>query len=284
MGTGIFHRTIATGLAVLALLASSVEARQAHVVHLKPDDLVRIRGIGSPSDASCELSYYYLIGDCAYVTVYPGIENHSIGVHFNMTDVVPWLAPCDTNRCLTLDEIEIVLYYVLPPGNDQSMNVKVFAADENGEPVGSPLGNRDFEPAYVDTTLFPLCRIDFTNEGSVPGLDLSGCGGNFVVLLTWKNDTGHPYLVLDNVSWCVDSCTTNPVCCQMGSEPYIYPRTTIHTYDYGVEGSWSKGPAICDPKGCSTYGPLEALWTCRFCTLTPATQPTTWGTIKALYR
>ncbi len=284
MRLGTLYRCVIIISFFISLGASQGYGYDHLVVRLTDDHLYNDGQIYASSDPTCELSYYYLISDCAYVTIIPGIENRTVGVHFTMSDPVPWLSACDTSTCLTLDEIEIVLYWVLPPGNDQSMNIKVYAADENGEPVGEPLGNRDFQPTYVDTTLFPVCHIDFTNDGSEPGLDLSSCGGDFLVLLTWKNDTGHPYVVLDNVSSCVDSCSSNPVCCQMGSEPYVYPRTTVRTHDYGFEGSWSKGHAYCDPNGCDTYGALEALWTCRFCTLTPATQPTTWGTIKALYR
>jgi hypothetical protein len=233
----------------------------------------------------CVLDYRYLIEDCGYVTVVGEIEqDETFGVHFNMTDSVGWYAPCDTGACQTLDIIDLVFYDVLAPPGDQGLNLKVFGADNGGEPVGGMLGNCDFEPFHADTATITTTRIDFTNGGTEPGLDLSGCGGNFVVLVTWKNSTGHPLLVLDNVSTCLDSCTVNAACCEMGLEPYGYPRSGTHTYFYGTEGAWSKQDSLCDPGGCGPYGYLEAVWTCGFCGGGTATAPTSWGAIKALYR
>jgi hypothetical protein len=231
------------------------------------------------------LSYYYFIGDCAYVTVFENIEeNKSMGMHFNMQDTVAWHEPCDTSACMTLDVIDLTFYDVLAPPSDQGLNVKVYGADALGEPVGPLLGNRAFTPLFTDTAAFTITSIDFTNSGQEPGLDLSGSGGSFVVLVTWKNSTGHPSLVLDDVCTCVDSCAVNPACCAMGIAPYIYPRLKTHTYDYGFEWAWSKQDSFCDLCGCVGFGYLEALWTCNFCTESAATKPTTWGTIKALYR
>ena len=241
--------------------------------------------MGSSSLPSCELSYYYLISGCAYVTVVEDIEeNTSLGMHFSMADTVEWYDPCDTTACMTLDIIDLAFYDVLAPPADQSLNVKIFGADASGEPTGPLLGNRDFQPLFVDTATVTVTAIDFTNNGAEPGLDLSGCSGDFVVLVTWKNSTGHPSLVLDDVCTCVDSCAVNPTCCAMGSPPYIYPRPKPHTYDYGTEWAWAKEDSFCGPCDCGTYGYLEALWICGFCTESAATEPTTWSTIKALYR
>lgn len=235
--------------------------------------------------ASCALDYDYLIDGCAYVTVIDGLsEDQSIGLHFNMSDSVPWYLPCDTAACLTLDAVELVLCDVLPAPSDQSMNLKICGADGSGQPVGQVLGNRSFSPLPADTIPFTTSVIDLTNGGQQMGLDLSGCGGEFVVILTWKNSTGHPGLVLDNVSTCVDSCAVESACCQMGTAPYVYPRGTTHTYDLGFEGAWGKQDSFPDPGGAGTYGYLEALWTCRFCDTSAATLPTSWGAIKALYQ
>lgn len=167
---------------------------------------------------------------------------------------------------------------------DQSMNVKICGADGSGEPVGQVLGNRSFSPLPADTIPFTTSVMDFTGGGQQMGFDLSGCRGEFVVILTWKNTTGHPGLVLDNVSTCVDSCAVEAACCQMGTAPYIYPGVTTHTYDLGFEGAWGKQDSFRDPGSAGTYGYLEALWTCRFCHTSAATLPTSWGAIKALYQ
>jgi hypothetical protein len=258
---------------------------EAESLRVRPDNLEAMGLSVMQSNATCMLSYYYLIEECSYVTVVEAIEqNESFGVHFNMADTVSWHTPCDTLACLTLDGIQLVLYDVLAPPADQSMNLKVFGADDDGEPIGELLGNLDFEPAYVDTATFTSLEIDFTDGGMEPGLDLSGCVGNFVVLLTWKNDTGHPCFVLDNISTCVDSCPAEPACCQMGTFPYVYPRLGTRTYYYGLEWEWSKQDSFCDIGGCVPYGYLEALWECGFCTSSPATEPISWGGIKAMYR
>jgi hypothetical protein len=252
-------------------------------VRVEPGKLSEFDPARMRASASCIQSHYYLLGGCPYVTVLEGIEtDESVGMHFNMLDSVSWYAPCDTSSCLTLDVIELVLYDVLAPPEDQSMNIKVLGADPDGEPSGDLLGNRDFEPSYTEPGTFTSVEIDFTNGGTELGLDLSGCGGNFVVLLTWKNSSGHPGLVLDNIGTCVDSCTSEPACCEMGLHPYVYPRT-VHTFYYGTEWAWSKQDPICDMGGCEIFGCLEALWSCGFCTKSSATEPATWGGIKAMY-
>jgi hypothetical protein len=266
------------------LSASSVGAWGVGPVRMEPGSLADLDPTRIGVSVSCMQRYYYLLQDCPYVTVLESIEaDESFGMHFNMLDSVYWYAPCDTSACLTLDIIELVFYDVLASPSDQSMNVKVFGADQDGEPSGNLLGNRDFEPSYTEPGGFTSVEIDFTNGGMEPGLDLSGCAGDFVVLLTWKNPSGHPGLVLDNISTCVDSCVVESACCEMGFHPYLFPRA-IHTYYYGTEWAWSKQDSICDLGGCGTFGCLEALWTCGFCTKSAATEPMTWGGIKAMYR
>lgn len=273
---GVF---VCTVLAASPLAAQSLGSARVHTDRLSDPEIGRLW-----MDVSCKQSYYYLLQDCSYVTVLEGIGvGESFGVCFDMLDTVYWYPPCDTSECLSLDVIELVLYDVLAPPADQAMNVKVLGADPDGEPTGDLLGNLDFTPSYTESAAFTSVEIDFTNGGAESGLDLSGCGGRFVAILTWKNPTGRPALVLDNISTCVDSCSVNAACCEMGVYPYLYPRS-IHTYYYGTEGAWSKQDSIGDPGGSETFGCVEALWTCGFCTGGTATAPTTWGGIKALYR
>jgi hypothetical protein len=266
------------------LLAPPVGAWGAGPLRIEPGSLADLDPARMEASVSCMQSHFYLLDGCPYVTVLEGIDaDETFGVHFDMLDSVYWHAPCDTSACLTLDIIELVLYDVLPPPADQGMNVKVLGADLDGEPSGDLLGNRDFEPSYMEPGGFTSVEIDFTNGGMEQGLDLSGCAGSFLVLLTWKNTSGHPGLVLDNISTCTDSCAVESACCEMGFHPYVYPRV-IHTYYYGTEWAWSKQDSICDVGGCGTFGCLEALWTCGFCTKSAATEPATWGGIKAMYK
>jgi hypothetical protein len=271
--------------AVVALLVTSGFASTMRTIPLSSSDIEQFGGLGRNFLPSCELGYFYLINGCAYVTVVEDIaEAKSYGMHFSMVDTVALHDPCDTAACMTLDIIDLAFYDVLAPPADQGLNVKVYGSDASGEPTGPMLGNRDFDPLFGDTATITVTGIDFTNNGQEPGLDLSGCDGDFVVLVTWKNSTGHPSLVLDDVCTCVDSCAVNIICCEMGTTPYVYPRLVTHTYDYGTEWAWSKQDSFCDLCGCMSFGYLEALWTCGFCTQSAATEPTSWSTIKALYR
>jgi len=252
-------------------------------------DLAQIGGRWLAPTPTCSLSYYYMLEGCGLASVAGDIEeDQTVGVRFNMADETAWHSPCDTNACLTLDVIKVVLYDVLPAPNDQSMNIQVYPSDGTGGISGGILGNRDFEPAYTGEGAYSANYIDFTNGGAVPGLDLSGCSGHFVALLTWKNSTGHPHLVLDIVSACVDSCATNAACCAMGNPPYLYPRADIHTYDYGRDPDPGEPEPICDPAEgggtCPTYGYIEAIWEAYFCSSSSAVEHTTWGSIKSLYR
>jgi len=266
------------------LMVSQAGGYTVRSVAMTAQDIGSLMDFRETLAVQCMLSYYYLLTDCAFVTVVEGIEeNNTFGMHFNMTDTVPFYAACDTAACLTLDQIEIVLYDVLAPPSSQAMNVRVYGSDATGEPSGALLGNRDFTPASAPGA-FTTVVIDFTNGGAVGGLDLSSSRGNFVILLTWTNSTGRPSLVLDNVSTCVGQCPTNPACCQMGAYPYIYPRTTTHTYYYGIAPAFAVTDSIPDPSGAATYGYLEGFWKSDFCKTSAATVPTTWGSIKAIYR
>jgi hypothetical protein len=276
-------------LAMILGLAAASWGWETRTIRMSSSDLAGIAGVGLASAPSCTLSYYYLIQYCALVSAVTSVEeNQTVGVRFNMAESVAWHSPCDTDACLTLDAIKIVLYDVLPSPNDQSMNLQVYATDELGQILGDALGNVDFSPAYAGEGAFPATLIDFTNEGAVPGLDLSGCGGHFVALLTWKNATGYPGLVLDVVSACVEACGTNPACCQMGSEDYPYPRTIAHTYDYGYTVEPGEPTPICDPgdsgQACPTYGYVEAVWDAYFCATSASLRSITWGAVKALYK
>jgi hypothetical protein len=265
---------LAVGLVAAAALAGAwdLEPRPASPRLLGDIDPARL-----VSGASCTQHRYYLLEDCAYVTVLGGVaEGTSFGVCFDMLDTLYNDAPCDTSRCLTLDVIGLVFYDVLAPPSNQGMNVKIVGADRDFEPLGDLLGNRDFTPSFAESAAFAAVKIDFTNGGTEPGLDLSGCGGRFIVLLTWENATGYPALVLDNISTCADSCAAEAACCAMGHYPFFFPRRT-HTFYYGTEWAWSKQDSVCDSGGCPGYGPLEALWTCGFCTMSTSTEPASWG-------
>jgi hypothetical protein len=269
-------------IAALWLGSGMALAHTTRSVPLGQDDLATLKDMRAHLEVQCALSYYYLIDGCAYATVVDGIEeDETYGVHFNMTDVVPWHQACDTTACLTLDTVDLVFYDV---SEANAMNVKIYGADADGEPTGELLGNRDFTPGYTSPEVFTTVVIDFTNSGMVDGLDLSSCRGNFVVLVTWKNSTGHPMLVLDNISTCVGNCSGESPCCDMGTYPYVYPRAATRTYYYGVENAWAKADSIADPGGAATYGYLEAFMTAAFCKWSAATVPTTWGSIKAIYR
>jgi hypothetical protein len=270
---------------VVGLLGRPVLAHTAKTIPVGRADIGNLMDSRSNPAVQCGLSYYYLIEDCAYVTVVEGIaENETYGLHFDMTDVVAWHEPCDTAACLTLDTVGLVFFDVLASPENQAMNVSIYASDSGGEPVGQPIGNRDFTPIYTAPQVFTTVVIDFTNAGMVDGLDLSGCRGNFLVMLTWKNSTGHPLLVLDNVSECVTNCPDVAACCQMGFDPYLYPRRDARTCYYGTQGAWSKQDPVADPGGAATFGYLDALWTASFCKWSAATLPTTWGAVKSLYR
>lgn len=277
------------GFFVLILVSGSAAWGWETRTHaLSGSDLAEIAGACLAVTPACTLRHYYLIDGCGLVSIAGGLEeNQNVGVRFDMAETIEWHSPCDTNACLTLDGIKIVLYDALPPPENQAMNLKIFATDESGTIEGSELGNVDFEPPYAMGG-FSTILIDFTNEGAVPGLDVSGCGGRCLALLTWKSSTGHPGLVMDVVSACVDSCGTNAACCAMGVAPYTYPRTSSHTFDYGVGLEPGDPEPVCDPgeggATCPVYGYVEALWEAYFCSTSASVKPVTWGAVKALYR
>ena len=58
----------------------------------------------------------------------------------------------------------------------------------------------------------------------------------------------------------------------------------INGYYYGVQPAPAITDSIADPGGVATYGYLEGLWKSDFCKTSAATRPSSWGSIKAIYK
>ena len=127
--------------AVLLVLTGLAAGWETGSVSVKRGVMDDIGPSSMDAGASCIVSTYYLLDACGYATVVEGVgADETFGVRFSMTEANPFHSACDTSACMRLDIVELVFYDVLAPPADQSMNMKVYGADSDGNMAGGLLG------------------------------------------------------------------------------------------------------------------------------------------------
>jgi hypothetical protein len=244
----------------------------------------------------CNLQYYYYI-PCPTYSWFWGFFNWApgdkIGTFFTIGDVsTAGFSQCDSANChdvVGLRVLDFAGYGQLYPGY-YTVKFNIYCCDETGCPIGNSL----WESPPIET----VQNWNFVPIDSVP---ITGCCIEMVppvrprILVTATHigsDCTYPQWGMDNIS------TPALAVCAMhdaGCLPSLYPRptsshySTIHSGYYGVDFQYC--PPIWFVDGVDTsadahvYGYLEFAWRLFLACGGPhATQSTTWGTIKSMYR
>jgi hypothetical protein len=285
------------GVALLAVLTTAIPAAtcelrfQAKEYQLR-DDYGRAR----LSDGV--LQYYYEIPCPVYswFWAYSGpITPEKVGVFYEIGDLsTGGFDVCDPANCHSLEMIRILDfagYGTVYPGLF-TIEMDVYCSDEHGCPVSPSLWTSGpwethFKWNYIPVEP-PLCLTSCVADPGPPP-----AGPRLLVIATHTGSCGfYPAWGFDNIGTAVaQECNMHDIGCL----PALYPRpytshyATIHSGYYGVDFEYC--PPLWFPDGVDTtrdgtqYGYIEFAWRIYLsCSGPTASEPATWGTIKALYR
>jgi hypothetical protein len=273
---------------VLATSAFAVE-RKAYTMR---DDF------GTEPLYDCYMNYYYYTPCPTYSWFwgfYGWTYGDMVGAFFQVGDLSMWTGNmCDPLMAHTLEQFRILDfagYGTVYPGLF-TVVFDVYCSDEYGCPAGPVLwSSGPFETGYawnyipVDP---PICITDCAVD---PGPPPSGPR----ILITATHigtNNAYPQWGFDNISTGVEvACEFHDYSCQ----PALYPRpynshyATIHSGYYGVNFQYCPPQWFCDGRDtselCDVYGFVEAAWRIYLINSGPtATEPSTWGNIKSMYR
>ena len=273
-------------LVALLILASCSYAFEKKAFLLRED-------FGVSEAPECFLQYYYNI-PCPTLSWFWGFYQWSagdkLGAFFTIGDTgTGAFPPCQSDTCQTIYEFRVLDFAGYGPTYPGLFTVKfnIYCSDENGCPVGSPLwGSGPIETFqgfnFIEVNP-PLAVTSCCVQPSPPASPRI-----LVVSTAIGTNNTYPQWGTDNVSTPVDSsCAMHDAGCL----PALYPRpasshfSTIHSGYYGVDFAFC--PPVWFPEADTlTYGYLELAWRLYVRCEGPqdATEPTTWGSIKSIYR
>jgi hypothetical protein len=246
----------------------------------------------------CYMNYYYYI-PCPTSSWFWGLsgweQGDIVGAWFTIGDLSMFSgAACDPFSCLGFAAIRVLDfagYGTAYPGLF-TVRFDVYCADADGCPVGPPLwtsGPREthygwnrFWPSYLLS--LSDCLSEFDPVASYP---------RFLVTATHTGSDGsYPRWGADAPGLAYDrGCDLHDYSCY----PALYPRPasshfeTMHSGYYGKDfeyyhPQWFRDGLDSTPD-CSRYGYVELAWRIDVpCVGHIGTEPTTWGTIKSLYK
>ncbi len=249
------------------------------------------------ASTSCYLQYYYYIPcpDYSWFWSFSGwLPNDVIGVVFRIGDLSMqnW-ALCDSAPDYLLETIRVLDFSgfgTVYPGL-YTVRFDVYCSDENGCPVGPSLWNSGpKETAYswnyieIDEELH-LCDC-FLQKGPQ--------SSDLRILVTATHigsDCSYPAWGLDNISKSIgEGCEMHDAGCL----PALYPRpasghySSMHSGYYGPDFQFCPPYHFLDPGDTTEtgerFGCLELAWRIRFRPVSESIEPTSWGSIKSLYR
>lgn len=245
----------------------------------------------------CYLQYYYYIPcpEYSWFWSFSGwAPNDVIGVQFRIGDPSMQASPpCELAPDYILESLRVLDFYgqgTIYPGF-YTVRFDVYCSDENGCPVGPPLWSSD--PLE---TQYSWNYIEIDEE-----VHLSGCflqeghySSDLRILVTATHigsDCAYPAWGMDNISISLaKGCEMHDAGCL----PALYPRpysshySRIHSGYYGIDFQFCPPYRFLDPADTTQegteFGYLELAWRIRFRPISESTEPTTWGSIKSLYR
>ena len=291
---------IAATFLLLTVLASSAYGFQMKAMQMRED-----YGVEPLSD--CYLNYYYYI----YCTTSSWFWMQTdwtwgdiVGEYFTVGDPsmgasagCPPYASCDPMSDQTISQFRVLDFAGYGTAYPGFFTVRfgIWCANEYGCPVGTALwssGDTELCNAgwnYV-TVSPPVCLTQcHTQPGPPYGYP------RFLITAQMVGYTSHPDFPafgLDNIS------TPLGLGCVMhdnGCCPALYPRPTNSHYSTMHSGYYGTNAfTYCPPRpfldggdttGGSTYGCVELAWRVYLVTSGPtAVEPSTWGSIKSIYR
>jgi len=288
----------AAGALLLCLIASVLVPAHAGTAAPEPRAFRMREDFGTEPLSHCYLQYYYYI-PCPTYSWFWGFYSATYGdikgAFFNIGDISTGTGEaCDPESCHRLEQIRILDfagYGTIYPGLF-TVIFEVWCSDEDGCPVGPPLWDSGpFETNYAWTYIPvdpPVCLTDCcVDQGPPPS------GPRILVTATSVGSCGgYPQWGYDNISTAIiTGCEFHDI----SSLDALYPRPwnshyeTIHSGYYGIDFMYCPPLWFCDGRdetpNCDSLGFIEFAWRIYLsCTGPSRTEPSTWGSIKAMYR
>lgn len=253
---------------------------------------------GAVAISGCALQYYYYCPCPTYSWFWPytGMyTGQAFGAWFQVGDIsMGGHDACDPVNCHVLEQFRILDfsgYGTVYPGL-WTVRFDVYCCDEDGCPVGPSLWTSSPWETHYAWNYIPVdpplsicdCSVD-------PGPPPSG--PRILIISTKIGVCGsYPAWGFDNISTQVEQG------CEMidlSGRPALYPRPensyygTIHSGYYGTDFMYCPPIWIADGRDTtpdySQFGAVELAWTIYLnCSGPTATEPSTWGNIKSMYR
>jgi len=281
---------------VLALvLATSAYGLEKKAVQMRED-------FGTEPLFDCYMNYYYYIPCPTYSWFWNftgWTPNDVIGVWFQIGDAsmgragsgCPPYLNCDPANAHTIQQFRVLDfagYGTVYPGYF-TVEFDIWCSNDAGCPVG---------PSLWNSGPVEFCAGGWNVVPVTPNLCVTNCGTGTPptypkVLITAKmigSVATYPAWGLDNISTPItQACVMHDTgCC-----PALYPRPTVSHYNTIHSGYYGVDMAICPPQWIlnpgdtvgDLYGCLEWAWRLYLINSGPtATEPSTWGNIKSMYK
>jgi hypothetical protein len=282
----------------VVILAVSVGAAAAQPAGSRMTAFQMREDFGAEPLYECRLQYYYYVPCPTYTWFWAfcgPITGETMGAFFDLSDASTGVGTaCDPDVCHTLEMVRILDfagYGTMYPGLF-TIEMDVYCSTEQGCPAGPRLWTSGplethFGWNYIDIAP-PLC---LTACASIPGPPPSA--PRVLVTATHTGTNGiYPAWGFDNISTNLEmGCVMHDIGCL----PALYPRPAVSHYGTFHSGYYGTDFAYCPPLGLfdgrdttrdgSQFGVIELLWTIYLgCDGPTATEPSTWGDIKSLYR
>jgi hypothetical protein len=284
-------------IALVLVIATSAFGFEKKAYQIRED-------FGTEPLYDCLLNYYYYIPCPTYswFWAFTGwVPGDIIGVFFELWDYTmsysgcPDYVGCDPANCHVLEQIRILDfagYGTVYPGLF-TVEYDVYCCDDAGCPIGPSLWNSGpWENAYA---------WNYIGLPVDPPISICECATEpdpvfnprILVTATHTGTDGiYPAWGCDNISTAIEqACMMHDTgCC-----PALYPRPwvshyrTIHSGYYGPGFMYCPPQWFCDGRDttpdCTMYGFVELAWRVyMICSGPTATEPSTWGNIKSMYR
>ena len=279
---------MAIAVLCVACLAGSAHGFEKKAIRLTED-------LATAQMDECYLQYYYYI-PCPTYSWFWGFYDWSygdkVGAFFTIGDTpTAGFTVCDSVECqhvMGFRVLDFSGYGLVYPGY-YTVKFNIYCADETGCPVGTSL----WESPPIETvsewnTIAVEPPLAVTTCSILPGPAMPR------LLLTVTHvgtDCTYPQWGFDNISGSLaEGCQMHDAGCL----PALYPRPitshypTIHSGYYGVDfehcpPQWFIDGGDTTQDG-SQYGYVELAWRLLVDCLGNATEPTSWGDIKAIYK
>jgi hypothetical protein len=283
---------VLTVLALVLVLATSVYGLEKKAFQMRED-------FGTEPLYDCALNYYYYIPCPTYSwfwSYYGWDPGAVVGEWFQVGDQsMGGFALCDPYMAHTVQQFRVLDfagYGSLYPGLF-TVQFSIWCADESGCPVPGPGGCPLWQSGPTELCIGgwnyvvpaePVC-VTYCGTGNPPAYPK--------FLITAQHigtNCAYPQWGLDNIGSPMGlACAMHDTGCLAA----LYPRPTVSHYSTIHTGFYGVNFAYCPPQwfldGGDTvgnvYGFIELAWRVYLVNSGPtATEPSTWGNIKAMYR